>query len=34
MGQQYPKLLAAPVDVVFRLHSINFNSAPQTGENS
>ena len=22
-----------PVDVVFRLHSINFNSTPQTGEN-
>lgn len=25
---------STPVDVVFRLHSINFNSTPQTGENS
>jgi hypothetical protein len=25
---------STPVDVIFRLHSINFNSTPQTGENS
>jgi len=25
---------STPVDVVFGLHSINFNSTPQTGENS
>jgi hypothetical protein len=25
---------STPVDVLFRLHSINFNSTPQTGENS
>ena len=24
---------STPVDVIFRLHSMNFNSSPQTGEN-
>jgi hypothetical protein len=27
------QITKAPVDAVFRLHSINFNSTPQTGDN-